>query len=134
MENGLKLSKAGRRRLNAQVKELRELCEKDPIIFRRQWHKRVQGWLHEVHRRANNWAEGTEFRNAESREGIIERGRTHVFGVVEIAEHFIKACGTSVSERVEKDTLSILSGECTKAVAAVIDRRLNYLVDKKYKR
>lgn len=129
MIDKIQFSRAGRRRFNAQVRTLREMFGENRELFDREWRKLLQGWLNEAHRRAKNWAEGEEFRNAESREGIIERGRTHVFGLLENADALIEALGPEISVRVGNETRSLLTNECTKAVAAVVDHRLNYMVD-----
>ncbi len=129
-----KLRKAGRRRFNNEIRELRETFKLNPALFERQWHKRVQGWMHEIQRRARNWAEGENLTNEITREGIIERGRTHVFGVVLIAESVMQACGPEINAKVGPETTRILTNECVKSVATVVDNRLNQLVDKKYGR
>lgn len=129
-----KLSKAGRRRFNKEIRELSETFKLNPALFERQWHKRVQGWLHEVHRRAKNWADGESFSDSETREGIVERGRTHVFGVVEIAKSVMLAFAPEIKAKVGAETTRILTNECVKSVAQVVDNRLNQLVDKKYRR
>ena len=125
------MSKAGRRRFNSQAAEFRRLAQKEPALFRREWKKRVLGWLYEIHRRARNWSEGTEFRNTETAEGLAERGRTHVFGVVECAERFIAACGQQCEDTVGDETRAVLKAECVPAVARVIDLRLNRMIDHK---
>lgn len=129
-----KLSKAGKRRFNKEIRELRETFETNPALFERRWNQRVQGWLHEVHRRAKNWAEGEYPKDSDTRERIIERGRTHVFGVVKIAVSVILACGREIRSKVEKETLQTISNECTKAVAGVVDARLNNLIGSRHKR
>lgn len=129
-----KLSKAGRRRFNSEIRELKKTFELNPALFNRQWHERVQGWINEIHRRAHNWEEGETFTDELTREGIIERGRTHVFGVIDIAESVIQACGSEIAARVGPSTKRLLTNECVKSVARVVDNRLNQLVDKNYGR
>lgn len=127
------MSKAGRRRFNKEIRELRETFEINPALFERQWNRRVQGWLHEVHRRAKNWADGEEFTASDTREGIFEKGHTHVFGVVKIAETVMTACGPEMQAKLEKETLRTLNNECSKAVGKVVDARLNKLIGTKYR-
>ncbi|QYO65289.1 hypothetical protein [Leptolyngbya sp. 7M] len=135
MQERQHLSRAGRRRFNRQISELQKLFSIDPIRFRSSWNKLVLGWLNEIHRRAKNWASGDEFRNTESAERLAERGRTEVFGVVEIAESVMHACGLEIEGAVSDSARSILQAECVKAVARVVDNRLNYMIDhKNYRR
>src|SRR4051812_44144524 len=82
----IQFSRAGKRRFNSRVQSLLSLLAWNEGLFLREWHKLVQGWLSEVHRRAKIWREGAEFHNTQSTEGIIDEGRLHVFGVLDIAE------------------------------------------------
>lgn len=112
-----------------------DLSKKNEKLFQREWHKQVQEWLCVIHRRARNWREGVEFRNAENANGAIERGRTHVFGVLLLADTLLTACGAEIEKLVGAQTRQLLSSECTKAVASVCDNRLNYMIDhKNYRR
>lgn len=122
-----RMSKTGRRRFNVQTAAFRQLIENEPVRFRREWKKRVLGWLYEIHRRARDWNTGIEFRNTENVDGLIEQGRMQVFGVVECADSFIAACGVKCEKLVGKETRELLNAECVTAVARVIDRRLNHM-------
>lgn len=125
------LSRTATRRLNAQAKEFKRLLENEPTIFRREWNKRVIGWLGEIQRRAKNWSVADEIRNDLSAEELGERGRDQVFGVVDLADSMIAKCGSECERLVGTDTRKTLTNECVKAVAAVVDQRLNYLIDHK---
>jgi hypothetical protein len=129
MMKQIQFSRAGKRRFNSRVKSLVSLLKKNEQLFRREWQKLVQGWLNEIHRRAMSWREGAEFRNVESVDGPIEQGRTRVFGVLEIAEAMLVACGDDVERLVGEETRRLLTNECVKAVAILCDGRLNYMVD-----
>jgi hypothetical protein len=122
-------SRAGKRRFNKRVDSLVSLLKLNEKLFRSEWHKQVQGWLSEVHRRAKNCGEGAEFRNAENVNSSIEQGRTHIFGVLEIAEAMLAACGSNVEKMVGEETRQLLANECIKAVAYICDARLNYMVN-----
>jgi hypothetical protein len=122
-------SRAGKRRFNKRVNSLVSLQKENGKLFWREWHKQVQGWLNEVHRRAKDWREGAEFRNSESVDGSIVRGRAEIFGVLEIAEKMLAACGADVDRMVGDETRRVLTNECVKAVASICDGRLNYMVD-----
>lgn len=126
----IQFSRAGKRRFNKRVNTLVSLLKQNEKLFRREWHKQVQGWLSEVHRRARNWREGAEFRNAENVDGSIVQGRAQVFGVLEIAEAMLAACGADVEKIVGAETRRVLTNECVKAVATICDGRLNYMVDR----
>lgn len=125
----IQFSRAGKRRFNKRVSTLVSFLKQSEKLFRREWHKQVQGWLSEIHRRANNWREGAEFRNAESGDGSVVRGRAQIFGILEIAEAMLAACGTDVDLMVGDETRRVLTNECVKAVANICDGRLNYMVD-----
>ena len=129
MMKQIQFSRAGKRRFNSRVSSLASLLKKNEQLFRREWQKLVQGWLNEVHRRANSWREGVEFRNVENVDGPIEQGRTRIFGVLEIAEAMLAACGDDVEKLVGEETLRLLTNECVKAVAILCDGRLNHMVD-----
>jgi hypothetical protein len=100
----IRFSRASKRRFNSRVNLLVSLLRNDEGLFQREWQKLVQGWLNEVHHRAKNWREGAEFRNAESVDGLIEQGRTHIFGVLEITEAMLSACGDDVEKLVGEET------------------------------
>lgn len=129
MMKQIQFSRAGKRRFNSRVNSLVSLINKDKELFRREWQKLTQGWLNEVHSRANSWREGAELRNVESVDGPIEQGRTRIFGVLEIAEAMLAACGDDVEKLVGEETRRLLTNECVKAVATLCDGRLNYMVD-----
>lgn len=129
MMKQIQFSRAGKRRFNSRVNSLVSLLKKNEELFRREWQKLVQGWLNEVHRRAKNWREGPELRNVESADGPIEQGRARVFGVLDIAEAMLAACGEDVEKLVGEETRRLITNECVKAVATLCDRRLNYMVD-----
>ena len=129
MMKQIQFSRTGRRRFNSRVNSLVSLFKKDERVFRREWQKLMQGWLNEVHRRAKTWREGGEFRNIESVDGPIEQGRIHIFGVLEIAEAMLSACGDEVEKVVGEETRRVLTNECVKAVAILCDGRLNHMVD-----
>jgi hypothetical protein len=129
MMKQVQFSRTGKRRFNSRVNSLVALFKKDERVFRREWQKLMQGWLNEVHRRAKNWREGAEFRNIEGLDGPIEQGRTHIFGVLEIAETMLSACGDDVEKLVGSETRRALTNECVKAVAILCDGRLNHMVD-----
>lgn len=125
----IQFSRAGKRRFNKRVNTLVFLMKENEKLFRREWHKQVQGWLNEVQRRAKIWREGADVRNSESVDGSIVHGRTKIFGVLEIAEAMLAACGTEIESMVGDETRRLLTNECTKAVANICDSRLNHLVD-----
>lgn len=125
----IQFSRAGKRRFNSRVNSLVSLLKKNEQLFLREWQKLVQGWLNEVHRRANSWREGAEFRNIESVDGPIEQGRARVFGVLEISEAMLAACGDNVEKLVGEETRRLLTNECVKAVASICGGRLNQMVD-----
>ena len=62
---------------------------------------------------------------------LIDMFKLEVFEVVDIAESIIEASGLEIAEGVRAATIGELKNECVKAVAAVIDQRLNYQIDKK---
>lgn len=126
----IQFSRAGRRRFNKQVNIFVSLQKQNEKLFHREWQKQVQGWLSEIHRRAKNWREGTEIRNAENVDGSIVRGREQIFGVLKIAETMLAACGAEVEKLVGDETRRVLTNECVKAVAYVCDGRFNYMVDR----
>src|SRR4051812_3668072 len=125
----IKFSRAGKRRFNKHVASFVSLLGRDEKLFRREWHKQVQGWLNEAHRRAGNWLEGARFRNAATADGLVAEGRARIFGVLDIAEVMLAACGAHVEELVGEETRRLLTAECTKAVANVCDSWLHYMVN-----
>lgn len=129
MMKQIQFSRTGKRRFNSRVNSLVSSFGKDERLFRREWQKLIQGWLNEVHRRAKNWRQGVEFRNIEGVDGAIEQGRTHVFGVLEVAEAMLAACGGDVGKLVGEETRRVLTNECVKAVAILCDARLHHMVD-----
>jgi len=129
--NTRSLSRAGRRRFNKRIRDLKETFELNPQLFHRRWNRIVQGWLHEIHRRANAWAIPDEQLKEFSKAELIDMFKLEVFEVVDIAESIIEASGLEIAEGVRAATIGELKNECVKAVAAVIDQRLNYQIDKK---
>jgi len=125
----IQFSRAGKRRFNRRVNFLVSLFWQNDQTFRREWHKQVQGWLKEIHRRAKNWCEGAELCNAESFDDSITQGKEQVFGVLEIAERMLAKCGPAVEKKVGEETRRLLTSECVKAVAYICDNRLNYMVN-----
>jgi hypothetical protein len=122
-------SRSGQRRFNKRVNSLVSLLEKDERLFRREWHKLVQGWLGEIQRRARSWRGGGGARSAGSEGGLNIQGSEFVFGVLEIAGALLAACGPEVEGMVGEETRRLLKGECVKAVASVCGGQLNYMVD-----
>lgn len=125
----IKFSRAGKRRFNKRVSSLHFLLEQNEKLFLREWDKLVQNWLFEIHHRARDWREGKEFRNSESSEGTLERGRTHIYGILDIAEAYLKAAGETAELLVGGETRRVLTNECARTVASICDGRTNYLVD-----
>jgi len=131
MMEQIQFSRSGKRRFNSRVKVLVSLLKKNEALFQREWQKLVQGWLNEVQWRAKDWREGAEVRNVESADGSIEQGRTRVFGVLDIAEAMLVACGGDVEKIVGEETRRLITNECVKAVATLCDSRLNYMVNQR---
>lgn len=131
LSNTRNLSRAGRRRFNKRIRDLKETFELNPQLFHRRWNGIVQGWLREIHRRANAWAIPDERLKEFSKAELLDMGKLEVFEVVHIAESIIEASGLEVIEGVRSATIEELKNECVKAVAGVIDQRLNYQIDKK---
>lgn len=129
MMEQIQFSRAGKRRFNSRVNSLVSSLEKNEELFRREWQKLVQGWLNEVHHRAKNWREGAELRNVESVDGLVEQGRSRVFGMLDTAEAMLAACGSDVEKLVGEETRRLITNECVKAVATLCDGRLNYMVN-----
>lgn len=129
--NTRNMSRAGRRRFNGKIRDLTETFDMNPALFHRRWNNLVQGWMREVHRRANAWAIPTEELQHYSKEQLVEIGKIEVFEVVEIARSVIESCGTGISKTIGATTIDELTNECVKAVAAVVDQRLDYQVDKR---
>lgn len=129
--NARSLSRAGRRKFNKKIRDLKEALELNPMLFNRRWNRLVQGWLHEIHRRANAWAISDDKLKEYSKSQLIDMGQLEVFEVVDIAESVIEASGIEIRARVGAATVRELKNECVKAIAGVIDQRLNYQIDKK---
>lgn len=127
----VQFSRVGRRRFNKRVNSLVSLLEQDESLFRREWHKQVQGWLSEIHRRAKNWREGAASRSDGGAGGPDGQGSELVFGVLELAGALLAACGPEAEGMVGEETRRLLKGECIKAVASVCGSRLNYMVDRR---
>lgn len=125
----IQFSRAGKRRFNSRVSSLVSLLDKNEELFRREWQKLVQGWLSEVRLRANIWREGAGVRNFESVGGLVEPGRARVFGVLDIVEETLAACGEDIERLVGVETRWLIANECVKAVATLCDGRLNYMVN-----
>lgn len=124
----IRFSRAGKRRFNKRVNHLVALFRQDEQLFRREWHKQVQGWLREVHRRAKSWHLGSLRCYVESADGLLVPGGEHIFGLLEIANAMLAACGSEVEEIIGEETRLLLTNECVKAVAQLCDGRLIYLV------
>lgn len=125
----IQFSRAGQRRFNSRVRGLLSLLEQNEKLFLREWHRQVQGWLGEIHYRASNWRNGTELRSAEDPDGVFEQGRTQIFGILNVADSLLVACGSEAERIVGDETRCLLINECIKAVASVCDGRLNHMVD-----
>lgn len=125
------MSRAGRRRFNKRIRDLKETLKVNPALFSRRWNKLVKGWLHEAHRRANAWAIPDDQLKDYTKEQLIDMGKLEVFEVVEVAKSVIEACGPEISEKVGEMTVNEVTNECIKAVAGVVDHRLNFMVDKR---
>jgi hypothetical protein len=130
----IRFSRAGKRRFNSRVNSMVSLLKKNDDLFRREWQKLLQGWLYEVRHRANNWREGAEVRNVESVVGLVELGRARIFGVLDIAEATLAACGEDAEKLVGEETRRLIANECVKAVATICDGQLNYIVNHRVNR
>lgn len=129
-----KVSPRTRRRFNKQIRDLRDTFFLNRDLFDRRWDRLIQGWLHEIHHRATCWAEGKEFTDEITKEQIIEQGQMMVFGVIEIADSVLEACGPEIQSLVGTNTKELLKNESIRAVARVVDHRLNFPVDRHYHR
>ena len=128
------MSRAGRRRFNKRIRDLKEALKLNPDLFDRRWNKLVKGWLREAHRRANAWGIPDDQLKNYAKEQLIDIGKLEVFEVVEIAKSVIEACGPEISEKIGAMTVNQVTNECIKAVARVVDQRLNFPVDRHYGR
>jgi len=125
------MSRQVRRKFNKRIRDLKETLKLNPDLFDRRWNKLVKGWLHEAHRRANAWGIPDDQLKDYTKEQLIDMGKLEVFEVVEIAKSVIEACGPEISEKVGAMTVNQVTNECIKAVAGVVDHRLNFMVDKR---
>lgn len=121
----IKFNRRSRHQYKTRVSMFSQLLDQNEELFLKEWNKLIEGWMGEIHRRRKNWQEGADFRNEKNHDGVVETGRTHIFGVVELAEMYLKACGEKAEKLVGDATRKVLTNECSKAVAMVVDGRLN---------
>lgn len=121
----IKFNRRSRHQYKTRVSMFTKLLDQNEQLFIREWNKLLAGWMGEIHRRRKNWQEGEDFRNEKNHDGVVETGRTLIFGVVELAEMYLEACGEKAEKLVGTTTRQVLTNECSKAVAMVADRRLN---------
>ena len=88
------------------------MAQDDRRRFQHEWNKRVQSWLHEIHRRGALLRRGEGYHS--------ELGR--IFDVIEQAERLIAACG--VEEIVGSETRQLLLAESSRIVARVYGREM----------
>ena len=106
------MATTAQRRQQKQVRFLRLIARDDRRRFQHEWNKRVQSWLHEIHRR------GALLRSSEGHHS--DPGR--IFEIIEQAERLIAACG--VEDIVGSETRQLLLGESSKIVARVYGREM----------
>jgi hypothetical protein len=104
------MATTAQRRQQKQARFLRSMAQDDRRRFHHEWNKRVQSWLHEIHRR------GALLRRGEG----SELGR--IFEIIEQAERLIAACG--VEEIVGSETRQLLLAESSRIVARVYGREM----------
>jgi hypothetical protein len=127
------MSRIGNPRLRKTAKRFAALARTDAVRFHREWNRRVSGWLYEIHNRARYQGQGNEVsawaENAKECE-LLEEEATQlaIFDLLDHANNLIAACGDDVEKLVGAQTRSLLSAECTKAVAGVYGRQLYRLV------
>ena len=83
--NARNMSRAGRRRFNKRIRDLKETLDLNPELFNRRWNRIVQGWLHEIHHRANIWAIPDDKFKEYSKAELIDMGQLEIFEVVDLA-------------------------------------------------
>lgn len=121
----IKFNRRSRHQYKTRVRMFSDLLDQNEQLFLREWNKLVVGWVSEIHRRRKNWQESADFRNEKNHDGVIETGRTRIFGVIKLAEMYLEACGEKAEKLVGEATRQVLTNECSKAVAIVVDGRLN---------
>lgn len=119
------------RNLKKMARRYSELAQTDIVRFRREWDKRVQGWLYEIQNRVRclrggenftAWARSTE-------ESLIveqEAERLGIFDLYNRADDLLAACGKEVEQLVGAETRAVLSAECSKGVAIIYGNKRVY--------
>jgi hypothetical protein len=109
------MANATQRREKRDAQRLQALALREPDQFKREWERRLRGWLGEISWRARDAA----------RDSRRRRGHDpHVFGVLEKAQRLLALCGSEARTLVESNTLDALRNECARATAGFIDPRL----------
>lgn len=123
------MSKA--RNLRKLARRYSELARTDIMCFRREWDRRVLGWLYEIQNRVRCLREGellaSEADNsAESSFDERETVRLGIFDLYYRADDLIAACGKEVEQLVGAKTRAELLAECKKGVDIVYGERRLY--------
>ena len=109
------MGKAGDRRRKRRQRYMRELAERNPMEFKKEWSKRLESWEELARIRAARLGRfmGIEVLPA--------------FELVERAMRELQAIGAVAVELEGEATRQMLLGECTTAVAQQVDPRLSRL-------
>ena len=109
------MGKAAERRKSRREKYLAGLAKSSPDKFHAEWHKRMDSWLHEVHRRTRDLVDNEE------------RTLPSAFGVVTIAQNALKEAGINPAALEEHNSINMLTHACICSVASLHGRELYHL-------
>ncbi len=116
------MSKARQRRKAKLSKNLGLLARTNPQKFKKEWSKRLESWVDDVHNKGRRlrrqWSQRLEI------EEIEMDLETEIFCVLRKAEELLSLCGSEVEALVGSQTRTVLSDECCRAFALSVEPRL----------
>lgn len=116
------MSKARQRRKAKLAKYLSLLAHKNPQKFKKEWCKRLESWVDEIHntghRLRRQWSQRLEI------EDIKMDLETEIFCVLQIAEELLSLCGVKAEALVGPQTRALLTDECCRVFAQITEPQL----------
>jgi hypothetical protein len=121
----MELSKSGKKRFKQKVKDLKRVLLQSEKAFLNVWRKQVNGWISEIHFRAQAWAEGGKVCTSTDIFSDCDEAKQSVFAVCELAATLLKAIGERAEKLVGYETCYVLEGECVKSIAKALKEPLD---------
>ena len=110
------MGKAAYRRKKRRQNYFKLLSLNQPELFREEWGLRIESWTKKIIRESNMF--------------VYKSGKKvgSVYEIVGYALNELKACGEKAFQMEAEDTEIILTEECNKAIARIVEPRMHRLL------